>query len=179
MKSLTSLLTVSLILASSTVLAHEPKAPQAPPAAAPQAMDHSKMDMSHMTPADHEKMAMAQFAKLDTNNDGMLSKAEFAKLHAMMGMQHGSMDHGKMDHSKMDMQHDKMGHGMMDMSGMKSADHQKMAAVEFAKLDKNKDGKLSKAEIPAQHPMYAHFDMLDGNKDGSVSNGEFTKHHGM
>src|SRR5690606_5330565 len=121
----------------------------------PQAMDHGKMDMPHMTPADHEKMAMEQFAKLDSNHDGMLSKAEFAKLHAMMGMQHRSMDHGKMDHSKMDMQH-----GKMDMSGMKSPEHQKMAAEEFAKLDKNKDGKLSKAEIPAQHPMYAHFDML-------------------
>ena len=189
MKSLTSLLTVSLMLATGAVLAHEPKAPQATPTAAHQAMDHGKMDMSHMTPADHEKMAMARFAKLDTNNDGMLSKAEFAKLHAMMGMQHGSMDHGKMDHSKMAMQHDKMDHGKMDhgkmdhgkmdMSGLKSPEHQKMAAEEFAKLDKNKDGKLSKAEIPAQHPMYVHFDMLDSNKDGSVSKDEFAKHHGM
>ena len=179
MKAFTSLITVSLMLATGVVLAHEPKAPQTTPAAAPQAMDHGKMDMSHMTSADHEKMAMAQFAKLDTNNDGMLSKAEFAKLHAMMGMQHGAMGHGKMDHSKMAMQHDKMDHSKMDMSGMKSPEHQKMAAEEFAKLDKNKDGKLSKAEIPAQHPMYAHFDMLDGNKDGSVSKDEFTKHHGM
>lgn len=163
------------MLAAGTVLAHEPKAPATPP----QAMEHSKMDMSHMTPADHEKMAMAQFAKLDTNNDGMLSKAEFAKLHAMMVMQHGSMDHGKMDHSKMAMQHDKMDHGMKHMAGMKSSDHQKMAAEEFAKLDKNKDGKLSKAEIPAQHPLSAHFDMLDGNKNGSISKDEFTLHHGM
>ena len=179
MKQLSSLLTVSLLLAAGTVLANEPKTPKAPPAATPQAMGHGKMDMSHKTPADREKMAMAQFAKLDTNNDGMLSKAEFAKLHSMMGMQHGSMDHGKMEHSKMDMQHDKMDHDMMDMSGMKSTDHQKMAAEEFAKLDTNKDGMLSKAEIPAQHPLYAHFDMLDGNKDGSVSKDEFTKHHGM
>ena len=201
MKSLSTLLTVSLLLSAGTVLAQ--KAPQAPPVATPHAMDHGKMDMSKMTPADHEKMATAQFAKLDTNNDGMLSKAEFAKLHAMMGMQHGAMVHGKMDHSKMAMQHDKMDHSKMamqhdkmdhskmamqqdkmdhskmDMSGMKSAEHQKMAAEEFAKLDKNKDGKLSKVEIPAQHPMYAHFDMLDGNKDGSVSKDEFTTHHGM
>ena len=162
MKSLTSFLAVSLMLAAGTVLAHEQKTSQTPPAATPQAMDHGKMDMSHMTPADHEKMATAQFAKLDTNNDGVLSKAEFAKLRAMMGMQHGAMDHSK-----------------MDMSGMKSPDHQKMAAGEFAKLDKNKDGKLSKAEIPSQHPLYAHFDMLDGNKDGSVSKDEFTQHHDM
>ncbi len=174
MKLLSPLLTVSLMLAAGTVLAHEPKTPPAPPAPMPQAMDHSKMDMSHMSPAEHQKMAMAQFAKLDTNHDGMLSKAEFAKLHAMMAMQHGAMDHAAMDHSKMRMQHDKM-----DMPAMNSSDHQKMAAEEFAKLDKNKDGKLSKAEIPAQHPLYAHFDMLDGNKDGSVSKDEFAKHHGM
>jgi Ca2+-binding EF-hand superfamily protein len=142
-------------------------------------MDHSKMDMSQMTPADHEKMAMAQFAKLDTNNDGTLSKAEFAKIQEMMGMQHGSMGQGKMDHSKMDMQHDKMDHSKMDMPGMKSSDPQKMAAEEFAKLDKNKDGKLTKSEIPTQHPMHARFDMFDSNKDGSVSKDEFTKHHGM
>jgi len=179
MKSLTSFLAVSLMLAAGTVLAHEQKTSQTPPAATPQAMGHGKMDMSHMTPADHEKMATAQFAKLDTNNDGVLSKAEFAKLHVMMGMQHGAMDHDNMDHSKMAMQHDKMDHSKMDMSGMKSPDHQTMAAGEFAKLDKNKDGKLSKAEIPAQHPLYAHFDMLDGNKDGSVSKDEFTTHHGM
>ena len=115
MKSLTSLITVSLMLATGAVLAHEPKAPQAAPAMAHQAMDHGKMGMSHMTPAEHEKMAMAQFAKLDTNHDGMLSKAEFAKLPAMMAMQHGSMDRGNKDHSMMDMPHDKMDHGKMDM----------------------------------------------------------------
>jgi hypothetical protein len=175
MKFLSSLLTASLMIASGAVLAHEPKPPLAPP----QAMDHSKMDMSQMTPADHEKMAMAQFDKFDTNKDSMLSKAEFAKLHEMMSMQHESMDNGKMDHSKMGMQHDKMDHSKMDMAGIKHADHQKMAAEEFTKLDKNKDGKLNRAEIPAQHPLYAHFDMLDDNKDGSVSKDEFTKHHGM
>ena len=174
MKSLSSLLFVSLIAATGTVLAQTPVKSPTPQAAPPHAMDHGKMDMSQMTPADHEKMAMAQFAKLDTNNDGMLSKAEFAKLHAMMSMQHGSMDRGTMDHSMMDMQQGKMG-----MSGMKSPDRQKMAAEEFAKLDTNKDGKLSKTEIPTTHPMSAHFNMLDANKDGSVSKDEFTQHQGM
>ncbi len=174
MKSLTSFITVSLMLATGTVLAHEPVKGTASTAATPQAMDHSKMDMQKgamdhskmgmcgMNAADHQKMAMAQFVKLDTNNDGNLSKAEFAKHHAMMCMQPGMMDHGK-----------------MGMSGMKRADHQKMASDEFAKLDSNKDGKLAKTEIADGHPLAAHFGMLDANKDGSLSKAEFAKHHGM
>ncbi len=179
MKSLTSLITVSLMLATGSVIAQEPVKGTAPPAANPQAMDHGKMGMSGMSEADHQKMAMAQFAKLDTNNDGSLSKTEFAKHHAMMGMQHGSMGHGMMDmqHGRMD--HSKMDHSKMEMAGMKAVDHQKMAAEQFATLDKNQDGKLSKGEIPADHPLAAHFGMLDANKDGSVSKAEFATHHGM
>ena len=177
MKLISSVVTVSLLLAASTVFAHEPNTPT--PATTPQAMDNGKMDMSNMTPADHEKMAMAHFAKLDTNKDGMLSKAEFAKLPAMMGMQHDAMDHGNMDHSMMGVQDGKMDHGKMDMSGKMPQDHQKIATDEFVMLDSNKDGKLSKAEIPAKHRLAAHFDMLDSNKDGSLSQAEFSKLQGM
>ena len=174
MKSLTSLITISLMLATGTVLAHEPVKGAAPPAATPQAMDHSKMDMqqggmdhcmmnmSGKKSADHQKMAAAQFAKLDANKDGSLSKAEFANHHTMMGMQNGKMDHCK-----------------MGMSGMKPAEHQKMATDEFAKLDNNKDGKLAKTEIAAGHPLAAHFGMLDTDKDDTLSKAEFVKHHGM
>ncbi len=68
-----------------------------------------------------------------------------------------------------------------DMSTMSKgqADHDKMAANEFAALDKNKDGKLSKAEVPAKHAVAPHFAMLDTNKDGSLSRAEFAKHHEM
>lgn len=65
-----------------------------------------------------------------------------------------------MDHSKMHMDHGD-------------------SKAEFAKLDKNKDGKLSKAEIPSDNPLTHHFDMLDANKDGSLSAAEFAKHHNM
>jgi len=186
MKSLTSLITVSLMLATGTALAHEQVKDPAPPAAAPQTMDHgkmdmqqgqmdrSKMDMSGNKSVDHQKMAAAQFAKLDANKDGSLSKAEFAKHHEMMGMQHGQMDRSKMDAQEGQMDHSKMG-----MPGMNAADHQKMAMEQFAKLDTNQDGKLSKTEIPDQHPLAAHFDMLDTNKDGSLSKAEFAKHDGM
>jgi len=79
-----------------------------------------------------------------------------------------------MDHGKMDMQHEQMDHSKMNHG----TDHH-MANDEFATLDKNKDGKVSKAEIPAKHPLAAHFSMLDANKDGSLSQAEFAKHHGM
>lgn len=145
-------------MATGTVFAADPPKPTTKPAAAMPAMDHSKMDISGKKPADHRKMADDAFVKLDTNKDGSLSKAEFAKHHEMMGMMHGDMP---------------MQHGEM------SADHHKMAGDVFASLDKNRDGSLSKAGIPAKHPLTAHFGILDANKDGSLSKAEFAKHHGM
>lgn len=50
------------------------------------------------------------------------------------------------------------------------------AQKEFRALDKNQDGKLSKAEMPAKHPMAAHFAMMDTNKDGVLSEAEYTGH---
>lgn len=50
------------------------------------------------------------------------------------------------------------------------------AQKEFRRLDKNKDGKLSKAEMPATHPMAAHFAMMDANKDGVLSEAEYAGH---
>ena len=48
----------------------------------------------------------------------------------------------------------------------------------FAKLDANKDGKLSKGEM-AKDPKAAHFSMLDTDKNGSLSRAEFAKASGM
>ena len=74
--------------------------------------------------------------------------------------------------------HSKMGHGTVDHSKM-STDHHAVPNNEFTTLDKNKDGKLTKAEFPAKHPLVAHFGMLDTNRDGSLSKAEFAKHHEM
>jgi HlyD family secretion protein len=43
--------------------------------------------------------------------------------------------------------------------------------IDFTQLDKNKDGKLTKDELP--EPMQAFFDQLDSNHDGAVSRKEF------
>jgi len=164
MKQLCSVLALSLVLAAGSALAADPPKPTAKPAAMP-TMDHSKMDMSGMKPADHQKMLDHAFTALDTNKDGSLSRAEFGKHHEVMRKMHEDM---------MSKHHDEMSkhHDM-------SADHHKMAADEFARLDKNRNGSLSKSEIPAGHPLAAHFSMLDANKDGILSKAEFAKHHGM
>jgi uncharacterized protein involved in copper resistance len=79
---------------------------------------------------------------------------------------HSQMQHGEMDHSKMD-------------HGKQPADHQKMAANEFAALDKNKDGKLNKTELAKDSAVRPHFDMLDSDKNGSLSSAEFAGYHSM
>lgn len=164
MKKISAVLAFSLVAAAGPALAADPPKPTNKPEGM-QSMDHSKMGMSGHKPGDHRKMADDAFMRLDTNKDGSLSKAEFAKQHEMMGTMHGdtSKSHGKMsgDHHKM------------------AGDHHKVAETQFASLDKNRDGRLSESEVPAEHPLATHFDMLDSNKDGSVSKAEFDKHHGM
>jgi Ca2+-binding EF-hand superfamily protein len=58
-------------------------------------------------------------------------------------------------------------------------DQSKVAAKEFAALDKNHDGKLSRAEVSADKNLPRHFAMLDADKDGKLSEEEFAKHHQM
>ena len=40
-----------------------------------------------------------------------------------------------------------------------------MSAEEFAKLDADKNGQLSRSELPKEHKFAAHFDMLDTDKN--------------
>ena len=68
-----------------------------------------------------------------------------------------------------------MDHGKMKMD----AQHAAPSDAEFARLDGNKDGRLSRREVPSTHALSAHFGMLDGNKDGFLTRAEFDKHHGM
>lgn len=81
----------------------------------------------------------------------------------------GPMDHGKM----------KMDRGTMRMDDSMKMDHSKMAGAEFARLDQNKDGKISKGEVSSKDPLSPHFNMLDTNRDGSLSQMEFAKKSGM
>ena len=65
----------------------------------------------------------------------------------------------------------------MDMKGMKMGDD--AGKAEFARLDANHDGKLSRAELGAKNPLVPHFEMLDANHDGSLSPAEFAAGNGM
>lgn len=104
----------------------------------------------------------------------MKTKAHFALLPLMLiaGM---ALAH---DPPKTADQQAKTDHSKMDMSGTQT-NHKKMVADEFAALDQNKDGKLTKAELPKDSPVRPHFEMLDADKDGSLSRAEFSGHHGM
>ncbi len=144
------------------------------PQAAPKPMVHGQMKMDHAamkmpaTPEARAKMANKMFDKIDTNKNGSLSRAEFVEHHRTMSMDHGGMH---MDHPGMagkppaGMDHHAMGHAAPAPG----------AGNAFAKLDANRDGKLSKAEM-AKHPMVAHFPMLDTDKNGYLSPTEAAAH---
>ena len=55
----------------------------------------------------------------------------------------------------------------------KSADAEKANDAEFAKLDTDKDGFISKSEFPAKHPLLPHFGMVDKNRDAKLDRKEF------
>ena len=158
-------LAVALLLASNV---------QAGPQDAVKPMDHSKMKMDHAdmkmptTPEARAKMANTMFDKIDTNKNGSLSRAEFVEHHRTMSMEHGGMH---MDHGKNAMKHDGKEHHAMDHAGHAPS----AASTTYQKLDSNKDGKLSKAEM-AKHPMAAHFAMLDADKNGYLSPKEASAH---
>lgn len=150
------------------------------PQAAPKPMDHSKMKMDHAgmkmppTPEARAKMANTMFDKIDTNKNGSLSRAEFVEHHRTMSMNHGDMPmghHGKDTKKHEGMKHEGTGHHALDHAG-----HAPPAGGSvFAKLDGNRDGKLSKGEM-AKHPMAAHFAVLDVDKNGYLSPNEAAAH---
>ncbi len=161
----------SIALAATLLLASNA---HAGPQTASKPMDHSKMKMDHAsmqmpaTPEARAKMANTMFDKIDTNKNGSLSRAEFVEHHRTMSMEHGGMH---MDHGKNAMKHDGKEHHAMDHAGHAPS----AASTTYQKLDSNKDGKLSKAEM-AKHPMAAHFAMLDADKNGYLSPKEAAAH---
>ena len=157
-------LAVALLLASNV---------HAGPQDAVKPMDHSKMKMDHAdmkmptTPEARAKMANTMFDKIDTNKNGSLSRAEFIEHHRTMSMNHGDMSH----HGKDAMKHEGTDHHAMDHAGHAPS----TGGSTFAKLDGNRDGKLSKGEM-AKHPMAAHFAALDVDKNGYLSPKEAAAH---
>ncbi len=48
---------------------------------------------------------------------------------------------------------------------------------EFSNLDKNSDGHLTAAELPADHMLHRQFSAADSNGDKKLSEAEVSKHH--
>lgn len=97
----------------------------------------------------------AAFAKLDTDKDGKLSRAEAAADPKFAER-----------FEKMDLNKD----GVIDRADREVA--AKHREERFAAADTNKDGKLSRDEAKANPRMAEHFDRLDANKDGFVGKDE-------
>lgn len=73
---------------------------------------------------------------------------------------------------------DHAGHGNHAGHGAQAPAAKKTGAANsgnasFESLDKNRDGFVSKAELPERHPLLPHFGMGDKNGDGKLDRKEF------
>ncbi len=98
--------------------------------------------------------------KLDTNNDGVIDRAEAAR-HPRMAEKFDTLDSnkdGRLDASERPSWKGKRGH----RGGMDHA----------VKLDTDGDGRISRAEVANQPGFAARFDQIDGNRDGYLVRSE-------
>lgn len=96
-------------------------------------------------------------AKLDTNGDGVIDRAEAAKA-PHLAAQFDTLDKnkdGKLSRDELPRWHGKR-------HGRGPGGREEM----MAKLDTNKDGRISREEAKADPRLAARFDQMDVNKDG-------------
>lgn len=96
-------------------------------------------------------------AKLDTNGDGVIDRAEAAKT-PRLAAQFDTLDKnkdGKLSRDELPRWHGKR-------HGRGPGGREEM----MAKLDANKDGRISREEAKADPRLAARFDQMDVNKDG-------------
>lgn len=96
-------------------------------------------------------------AKLDTNGDGVIDRAEAAKA-PRLAAQFDTLDKnkdGKLSRDELPRWHGKR-------HGRGPGGREEM----MAKLDTNKDGRISREEAKADPRLAARFDQMDVNKDG-------------
>lgn len=99
--------------------------------------------------------------KPDTNNDGVIDRAEAAK-HPRLAEKFDSLDKnrdGKLDTGERPSWKGKRGHRGGGMGHV-------------VKLDTDGDGRISRAEAAAQPKVAARFDQTDGNRDGYLVRSE-------
>lgn len=129
------------------------------------ATDHSahgkrhEMRMAPMTRAQVLEKVQTHFAKVDADNDGVVTKAEMEAMRSARHERKAGQD-GKAGREG------KAGHARMH-AGM----HGKM----FAMADGNNDGRVSLQEATAA--AAAHFDRADANRDGTLTPEEMRAAH--
>jgi Ca2+-binding EF-hand superfamily protein len=165
-------------VALATVSGLAPAAAQAAPESG-----HHAMAMKPMTRAELTQKVQAHFARVDTNHDGFVTKAE---MDAAVQSMHSRMEQRRFDHldanddgsvSRREFdaahaQHQQQAKAHPRMRGMV---HAGMAEQMFAAADANNDGRLSLAEATAA--ATAHFDKADANHDGTLSVDEMRAAH--
>lgn len=130
------------------------------------------------------------FAKMDTNSDGVVSKAEFLAAKEGKTNKKGEPIDAEKRFEKMDLN----GDGNFDRAEFDQLREEHAERVEnrperdhgamFAKFDTNKDGLISKAEFTAKHegktnkkgePINSdkRFEKMDSNSDGNIDKTEF------
>jgi Ca2+-binding EF-hand superfamily protein len=119
--------------------------------------------------ADYTKNVDANFAALDANKDGALSKDEVTAAQAKVLQQAQAEEQQRIqaEFTKLDTNKD----NQLSLAEFKAVAPAVRAAETpdqmVAQLDTNKDGKISAAEYRA--PKIANFDKADANHDGTVT----------
>ena len=112
----------------------------------------------------HGDMDGMMFQKLDTNRDGVISKAEFNAFNARHFKKLDTNNDGKLTPEELQGGHkQEMGHG----DGTTHLDQRFQAA------DVNKDGGLDREEASNMPMLSQYFDEVDANKDGKVTRQEY------
>lgn len=134
--------------------------------------------------------------KLDTNNDGVIDRAEAAK-HPRLAEHFDQLDANKDGRLSTDerpqrgMMHGQRGHRGQDMAMMQldtdkdgrisraEAAKQPRLAERFAQIDANKDGFLDQTDREARMATHRaeRFTALDTNRDGQISRAEYDAGH--
>jgi hypothetical protein len=154
---------------------------------------HGMMPPEPMTRADVQARVKTQFAEMDANKDGAVTKAEteatrtehmskmqsdmFAKMDADMN---GSISRAEFDAHHQHMMSEGMAPPPMAGRGGMKRKHMghgeggqgRMEDRMFGMADANKDGQVTEAE--ATQAALARFDKVDTNKDGTISDLERT-----